>query len=350
VSAAAEVARRFDCFGASCEVRVSGPAANGTSAQVAAMVAQGQLLALHRRLSRFDRASELSQLNADPEAVVHASRLLRTLAHAVVEAGERSGGLVDATLVGALERAGYAASRAGLAGLSAGELVAHDRAARAGLGDSEPAATTAHARRLGESEAIAATARAPRPARPHPDRRWRQIVVDDVARTITRPPGVRIDSGGLGKGLAADLVAAKLAGHALFVVDCAGDVRIGGSASVARRVLVEDPFGGAPLHELRIAGGAVATSGVTRRSWRAAGGAVAHHLLDPATGEPAWTGVIQATALAATALEAETLAKSALLAGPQRGRELLASAGGGVLVFEDGSVAVVERERALRAA
>jgi thiamine biosynthesis lipoprotein len=308
VSRPREAARSFDCFGGRVTVHVGGRSASATAAPLAALLAQGRLLGLHDRLSRFDPASELSLLNADPDPVVHASGLLRRLARAVVEAGERSGGLVDATLVGALQRAGYGASRAGAPGLAPADL-------------------------------LAGPGRKPRPARPHPDRGWQQIVVDDEARTIARPPGLRIDSGGLGKGLAADLVARTLAGHATFAVDCAGDVRIGGSAGIARRVLVADPGGDRPLHELSISDGAVATSGITRRSWRDERGAAAHHLLDPATGEPAWTGVIQATALAATALEAETLAKAALLAGPERGRELLA-AGGGVLVLDGGIVEI----------
>jgi thiamine biosynthesis lipoprotein len=317
VSAPRETSRRFRCFGGSVEVLVGGRSPAGTAPQLAAMLAQGRLRSLHGRLSRFEPSSELSLLNADPHEVVHASRLLRALARAVVEAGERSGGLVDATLVGELERAGYARSRAGLPGLRAADLMPGSGATRA-------------------------------PARPHPDRSWRRIVVDDAARTITRPAGLRIDSGGLGKGLAADLVAGALAEHPLFAVDCAGDVRIGGSAGVPRRVLVEHPFGGAPVHELSIVDGAVATSGVSRRSWRDAGGAAAHHLLDPATGAPAWTGVVQATALAPTALEAETLAKAALLAGPRHGRELLVH--GGVLVLDDAFVDVVRREPAVRAA
>ena len=164
----------------------------------------------------------------------------------------------------------------------------------------------------------------PRAAR----RRWRRIVVDDAARTITRPPWLRLDSGGVGKGLAADLVAGTLRGHPVFAVDCAGDMRIGGTARIPRRVLVSHPAGGEPVHAFAVVDGAVATSGVTRRSWRDATGAVRHHILDPSTGQPAWTGVIQATAIAPTALEAETLAKAALLAGPERGRELLEAHGG----------------------
>ena len=57
-------------------------------------------------------------------------------------------------------------------------------------------------------------------------------------------------------------------------------------------------------------------------------GRPAHHLLDPSTGRPAWTGLVGATALAPTALEAETLAKIALLSGPARGLRVLARHGG----------------------
>ena len=82
--------------------------------------------------------------------------------------------------------------------------------------------------------------------------------------------------------------------------------------------------------------GAVATSGLRTRIWGTDEG-FAHHLIDPARGTPAWTGVIQATALAPTALEAETLAKIALLRGRRAGREMLAQRGG-ALILDDGRV------------
>ena len=47
--------------------------------------------------------------------------------------------------------------------------------------------------------------------------------------------------------------------------------------------------------------------------------------------------MIQATALAPTALEAETLAKTALLSGPQTGRRVLERRGG-ALVLDDGEL------------
>ena len=58
---------------------------------------------------------------------------------------------------------------------------------------------------------------------------------------------------------------------------------------------------------------------------------------------------MSATALAPTAAEAEALAKAALLGGPLAGRALLARHGGGVLVLEDGTAAVVGRGAAARA-
>jgi thiamine biosynthesis lipoprotein len=61
----------------------------------------------------------------------------------------------------------------------------------------------------------------------------------------------------------------------------------------------------------------------------------AHHLIDPERGTPAWTGVVQATAQAPTALAAETLAKTALLLGPEGGRAVLGRYGG-ALILDDG--------------
>ena len=49
----------------------------------------------------------------------------------------------------------------------------------------------------------------------------------------------------------------------------------------------------------------------------------------------AWTGLVSATALAPTALEAEALAKAALLSGPEGARRILAAAGG-ILIHDSG--------------
>jgi thiamine biosynthesis lipoprotein len=166
------------------------------------------------------------------------------------------------------------------------------------------------------------------------------VTVDGAAHTVRRPPGMRFDSGGLAKGLFADLLARDLSRFPSFAIDCAGDLRLGGAADQPREVHVASPFDGSTLHTFELASGGVATSGIGRRSWLDADGRPAHHLLDPSTGHPAFTGVVQVTALAPTALEAETRAKAALLSGPHAAAEWLPD--GGVVVHDDGGRQVIE--------
>jgi thiamine biosynthesis lipoprotein len=163
---------------------------------------------------------------------------------------------------------------------------------------------------------------------------WRSV--GTVGGCVVRPRGVRLDSGGLAKGLVADEIAALLHECDDWAIDCGGDLRVGGRLARLRTIEVRDPVAAdGVVHRLTLRRGAVATSGTTRRRWN--GG---HHLIDPRTGLPADTGVVQATALAPTGLEAEVRAKAALLAGPQDGwRELHH---GGILVLADGSVQVRE--------
>ena len=56
-----------------------------------------------------------------------------------------------------------------------------------------------------------------------------------------------------------------------------------------------------------------------------------------AAGDAAWTGLVAATVQGRTAVEAETLAKAAFLAGPKRADRLLLGAGA-VLFHENGRV------------
>jgi thiamine biosynthesis lipoprotein len=269
--------------------------------------ARAWLSSFDARLSRFRPESELCALNRARCADVRAGTLLRSAVRAALWAAERTGGLVDPTLLPALRSAGYRASLAGVA--------------PAGL-------------------AAALTAAPPRrAARPHPAARWRRVRVDDALGVVRRPCGIELDTGGTGKGLAADAIAHRLASRARFAVDCGGDLRIGGDAARRRpyEVEVAHPLGGEPALRLWLGHGAIATSGIDSRLWRRPDGVFAHHLIDPMAGTPAWTGVVAATALAPTALEAETLAKAALLSGPRAGAALLAEHGG-VLVHDGGDV------------
>jgi hypothetical protein len=143
------------------------------------------------------------------------------------------------------------------------------------------------------------------PASAELDAPWRSIAVDLARGLVARPPGVKLDSGGLAKGLFADVLAERLAGHASFAINCAGDLSIGGSDGISRPIEVESPFDGSTLHTFNLSRTGVATSGIGRRSWIDRDGRPAHHLLDPASGRPAFTGIVQVTALAPSALMAE---------------------------------------------
>jgi thiamine biosynthesis lipoprotein len=176
-------------------------------------------------------------------------------------------------------------------------------------------------------------------ASPDPAARWRQIRVNRMAATVRRPRGLHLDSGGVAKGLFGDALASVLAGHASFAIDAAGDVRLGGRAGLVRPVRVASPFDDSILHVFELKRGAAATSGIGKRSWLGERGRPAHHLLDPATGQPAFTGIVQVTALAPRGIEAEARAKAALLSGTDRARRWLPH--GGVIVYDDGRSDVI---------
>jgi FAD:protein FMN transferase len=301
----AEAIERFACFGGTCGVIVAGDGPSRSAAEAAAH-ARRLLLDWHGQFSRFVPGSELSLLNADPRESVPVTPLMAYLAATARHAADLTGGLVDATLLDELREAGY--------------------------GEKLPP-------RLPLELALALAPRR-RAASGSPQRRWRALEADTRSASIARPPGLQLDSGGLAKGLFADLIAEELAAHESFAVDCGGDLAIGGAAGLARPIKVQSPFDGSVLHTFELPSAGVATSGIGRRTWLGADGVPAHHLLDPASGRPAFTGVVQATALAPSALLAEIHAKAAVLSGPAAGCRWLSW--GGVLVLDDGSYRVVE--------
>jgi thiamine biosynthesis lipoprotein len=298
----------FHAMGSDVRLLIGRPLRPGTPTPLDAADREREfVLDFGQRLSRFRPDSELSKLNRDKRAEVPASPLLRAAVSAGLWAAERSEGLVEPTLARALEQAGYANS----------------------LDGAQPASL---------SEALA-TAPARRPA--HPDRRsrWWEVRIDEDAETVVRPPGVWLDTGGTGKGLCADAVAIRLGSYTRYLVDCGGDIAVGGVGAQLRpyEIEVEHPLTGRSVGTIQVARGGIATSGLNVRIWRDSSGGFAHHLLDPSTGRPAWTGLIGVTALGESALEAETLSKMALLQGPEGARGVLEQHGG-VIVHDSGEV------------
>ncbi len=172
-----------------------------------------------------------------------------------------------------------------------------------------------------------------------------EIVLQRESRLVWLPPQVRLDPGGLGKGLAADLVAGELmaAGASGAMVDLGGDLRMVGCSPEGEtwRIDVEHPGRpGRPIARVETRDGAVATSSRGRRRWTGADGAEVHHLLDPGSGLPAEPDWTSATALARTGAEAEVGATVAFLDGSLSAAPRTIAA---LLVREDGTTTTLGR-------
>ncbi len=135
----------------------------------------------------------------------------------------------------------------------------------------------------------------------------------DEARSFVRlPAGVRLDLGGIGKGLAADLTVAGLldGGADGALVSVGGDLRVAGTPpnGDAWEIEIEDPRTERPLTSVSLLSGGVATSTTLRRRWRS-GQRPHHHLLAPATGASTVNVVVGAAVVADTAAWADALSK-----------------------------------------
>ena len=223
-----------------------------------------------QRFSRFRGDSELSTVNAAAGRWVHVSPPFAALLRLALEQSERTDGLFDPCVLDAVIASGY------------------DR----------------------DFDEILAGARgALHP--PVPCGRWREVEVRSDA--IRLPSGVGLDLGGIAKGWTVDLAAeaAVSAGLRWALISAGGDLRFAGDPPMID-VTIEDPaIPSDPAGSLRLASGALATSSTVRRAW----GPDLHHVIDPLTGAPARTSIVQATVWAPTCAEAEVLAKWALLTG-----------------------------------
>lgn len=225
-----------------------------------------------RRFSRFLDGSELSDVNRAAGGWTPVSEEFAELLALSLDGARRSGGLFDPTLLSALVAAGYDRDFSEL-----GSVV-------------RPATTVE-----------AATGR------------WDEVGLEDGR--VFLPDGVALDFGGIAKGWAADRAAVLAADDLPWaVVDAGGDLRLAGlTPEGGLDIATEDPVAvGSEVVRLNLSFGALATSSITRRAW----GPRLHHVIDPRTGRPAITRVLQATAWGETGVEAEVRATWALLAGP----------------------------------
>jgi FAD:protein FMN transferase len=182
----------------------------------------------------------------------------------------------------------------------------------------------------------------PAQARPVPGGAWRQIQLDRDAGTLRLPAGSAIDLGGIAKGMAVDAAIGELVrrGVAAAVVDAGGDIAVTGRPPVGQawQLSVETRRG---ERAIGIAGGALATSGISRRRWQRAGAEI-HHLVDPRTGASARNDLWSVTTAAASCAQAEVAAKVAFVLGRREGARFLLRTGiPALLVGRDGDESLV---------
>jgi FAD:protein FMN transferase len=149
---------------------------------------------------------------------------------------------------------------------------------------------------------------------------WTCIAIDRAASTVTVPAGVSLDLGATAKAWTADRIA-RLAAQATgagVLVSLGGDVSVAGTAPNGGWPVRIAEHHGEPVDGpgplLAIGSGGVATSSTTARRWTAAG-ATRHHVLDPATGEPAVEVWRTVTVVAASALDANIASTTSIIRG-----------------------------------
>jgi thiamine biosynthesis lipoprotein len=171
------------------------------------------------------------------------------------------------------------------------------------------------------------------------------IEVDWDAGTVTIPADVQIDPGGLGKGLAADLVAETLldSGATGALVNVGGDMKVVGVGPEDGGWLVdiaEEAVAPGVLGTVLLPGGSgLATSTPLRRRWRV-GDTDVHHLIDPVTGLPYGSMARLISVIAADAWWAEASTKQ--IAGvPVADAAGLLTEAAALVVADDGSMHMI---------
>jgi thiamine biosynthesis lipoprotein len=276
---------RWRALGTSAELLVLGDELRLARARAAV---ERWLELVDRACSRFRSDSELSRLNASEGRTVCVSPTLIEATQLALRAARLTDGDVDPTLGEALELAGYDRDW---------ELIEAD--------PELPAIATDPAPRVRVRV---------RPA-------WRRVRIDPIRCTIELPRGVKLDLGATAKAWAADRAAAAAraaSGCDGALVSLGGDIATSGACPAGgwRVHVTDDHRDGpdAPGQTVAIGGGGLATSSTFVRRWRRDGQQM-HHIVDPATGDPARSPWRTVSVVAADCADANIAATAAIVRG-----------------------------------
>jgi thiamine biosynthesis lipoprotein len=266
----------FEVFGTTAVLLVTSPGAVARARSIADRVLADVDLAC----SRFRPDSELSRLNAAGGEPLAISAIFADLLAAALRAAKLTGGDVDPTCGRALAGLGYDRDFADV------------RAA----GDAPPRLTGS--------------------VGPVPG--WRRVRLDHGGRRVRLDGGAQLDLGATAKAWAAD----KCAGRIASSVGCGVLVSLGGDVAVSGGpppdgwpVRVTDDHAApasAAGQTVTISAGGLATSSTTVRAWTV-GGRPVHHIIDPATGEPARSCWRTVSVAAGTCTDANTASTAAII-------------------------------------
>lgn len=235
--------------------------------------------------SRFTHNSEVSKLNRNAGRPIPVSEPMMEMLQIARNAEYLSDGLVRATLYEQVCRAGYDRSL---------ELIST-------IGRSS-AAPTVWQRNASTIE----------------------IVLDTDHYLVTLPYDVRVDLNGFVKGWAAKQIVEKVYPNIPTLISAGGDMAVNKPHSSGNwHVTIEDPFDDiAPIANLGIPSGSIATSGTYKRNWLM-DGTRQHHIIDPRTGFPASTDLVSVTVVSKDGILPEIAAKTVLILGSKRGLDWL---------------------------
>lgn len=119
-----------------------------------------------------------------------------------------------------------------------------------------------------------------------PAGQWAAIRFDRQTNVVVLPVGVRLDSGGIGKGLTVDDALRTLPPDAGGVrVNAGGDLAVAGAPPPEGWACAITVERGTPDTVVALHRGTLATSGLGRRQWTRDGERL-HHLIDSHTGRP----------------------------------------------------------------
>ncbi|HEY1642584.1 MAG TPA: FAD:protein FMN transferase [Streptosporangiaceae bacterium] len=305
MTATAAARATFSVFGTMAVLLVTDQSALGA----ARLLADAELAAVDLACNRFRPDSELTQLNEAGGAARPVSLLFADLIATALRAAELTDGLVDPTCAAALASLGYDRDFSELAAGYAGP---------AGRGDEGPV-TSEQSPATGEQNP-ATGEQSPVDGEAGPVTGWRSVELNLAGPSVQLRHGAQLDLGATAKARAADRCAGLIAEElgCGVLVSLGGDISVAGPAPTGGwQVRVTDDHAAGPEspgQTVAITGGGLATSSTTVRTWLADGRRV-HHIIDPATGQPAQPCWRTVSVTAGSCVDANTASTAAIIRG-----------------------------------